>query len=265
MVFPELFRPTIRLMRRSPSTSSEPIPRKFLIDILEYIVDRLSVWNVGQQAYHNPNPFLRARTPSTQDSHQFPWIKGRERLSQFPEPGLLADSIINQEPLQGVGSSAGEEEHGLLDPVERVSAVVYSGEFASWGETSARASRYIAGLRTEPVFIYAERLLAFGWTFRLAAPCGLEGVCRLTWSTHWLWRSRPCEQEWLPFGNKKKAGCLALYLDNRFQGVEIGPQPLGDLPSRVRLGGAPFDRAVELRVCDFGFRVVLVYHKSRAV
>ena len=65
VVFPELFRPTIRLIRRSPSTSSDPIPRKFLIDILEYIVDRLSVWDVGQQGYHNPSPFFLASTPST--------------------------------------------------------------------------------------------------------------------------------------------------------------------------------------------------------
>ena len=114
-------------------------------------------------------------------------------------------------------------------------------------------------LRTEPLlFIHAERLLTFGWTFRLAAPRGLEGVCRLARSTHWLWRSRPCEQEWLPFRNKKKAGCLALYLDNRFQGVEIGPQPLGDLPRRVKLDGvAPASEWTVLRVFVLGILALI--------
>ena len=43
---------------------------------------------------HSINPSLLIRPP---------WIKGRESLSQLPEPRLLADSIINKEPLQGIG------------------------------------------------------------------------------------------------------------------------------------------------------------------
>src|SRR5271157_6121446 len=45
-------------------------------------------------------------------------IQGRERLGQLPEPGVLADAVVDQEPLQGIGPTAGEEEHGLVDPVE---------------------------------------------------------------------------------------------------------------------------------------------------
>ena len=62
-------------------------------------------------------------------------VQGRERLGQFPEPGVLADAVIDQEPLQGVGSTAGEEEHGLVDPVE--------------GRGTGTSARFTLGLQTE--------------------------------------------------------------------------------------------------------------------
>ena len=116
-----------------------------------------------------------------------------------------------------------------MDSVEHGLCCCPLDDSTSWGETSPGFALR-RRLRTQPLlFIHAERLLPLGWAFRLTAPRGLEGVCRLARSTHRLWGSLPCEQEWLTFRNQKKAGCFALYLDNRFQGVEIGPQPLGDL------------------------------------
>src|SRR5208283_4577488 len=58
---------------------------------------------------HSINPSLLVRSRR---------VQSRERLGQFPEPGVLADAVIDQEPFQGIGPAAGEEEHGLVDPVE---------------------------------------------------------------------------------------------------------------------------------------------------
>ena len=85
------------------------------------------------------------------------------------------------------------------------------------------------GLRAEPLLgIHAERLLAPGWTSGLGALCGLASALSAG-SVDPLTVEIPCrEQKWLPFRNQEQAGRLAFDLDDRFQGVKIGPQSLGD-------------------------------------
>ena len=45
-----------------------------------------------------------------------PWIKGRESLSQLPEPRLLADAFLDEEPLDGFTAVGGEQDRATASP-----------------------------------------------------------------------------------------------------------------------------------------------------
>ena len=66
VVLPELLRPTIRLMRRNPLASSDSIPRKFLIEILEYMARSLIPGGCGLPA--DLRSIHPTRTPASRPS-----------------------------------------------------------------------------------------------------------------------------------------------------------------------------------------------------
>src|SRR5271157_5908268 len=106
----------------------------------------------------NPSLFVRSRR-----------VQGRERLRQFPEPGILADAVIDQESLQGVGSAAGEQEHGLVDPVEYGLRGCVFWRVRIVGRDIGPGFALHRRLRAEPLlFMNAECPLTSGRTFRLA-------------------------------------------------------------------------------------------------
>ena len=48
---------------------------------------------------YNPNPFFLARTPSTQRFSSVSFgVQGRQRLGQFPEAGVGAGAVFDQDP-----------------------------------------------------------------------------------------------------------------------------------------------------------------------
>jgi hypothetical protein len=45
-------------------------------------------------------------------------VKRGERLGELPEPRLLADPFLDEEPLESNAADGGEQDHHLMDPVE---------------------------------------------------------------------------------------------------------------------------------------------------
>ncbi len=76
----------------------------------------MECWATGVS---QPEPFLARQYAIHPALLVGSWrVQGRERLGELPEPGVLADAVIDQEPLLGIGPAASKEEHGLVDPVE---------------------------------------------------------------------------------------------------------------------------------------------------
>ena len=146
-------------------------------------------------------------------------VQGRERLGEFPEPDVLADAVIDEEPLQGIGPSRPKSS-------------------MTWG--ASVEGRGSGTDRPELVAVSTSWLFASSPSRR--PPC--RGGSR-SWLSASSGRVGGDSQAWLPqqvdgpLAYRQQPGRLSLDLHDRPQLFQVRTEALGDLSCRVELEDEP--------------------------